>query len=101
MFKMIALSNPSGPAILAVSGHMNAEALGELRQRIDERRRTEGRVVVDLSEVTLMDRAAVRYLAAQPEGGVELVNCPPYIERWISRERGPLCALMGKSVNET
>ncbi len=101
MFKMIELSNPAGPAILAVSGHMNAEALAELRQSIDDGKRKGGRVVVDLSEVTLMDRVAVRFLAGQPEGGVELVNCPPYIERWISRERAPLCALTGKNAHET
>jgi len=101
MFKLTALSNPAGPAILALSGHMNAEALAELRQRIEAGQGLGGRVVVDLSEVTLMDRAAVRFLAGQPAGGVELVNCPPYIERWISRERAPLCALTGKSVHET
>lgn len=101
MFKMTALSNPAGPVTLALSGHIEADALAELRQRIDDAGRMDRRVSVDLSEVTLMDRVAVRFLACQPAGGVELVNCPPYIERWISRERAPLCALTGKSVHET
>lgn len=101
MFKMTALSNPAGRVILALSGHVNADALAELRLRIAGGKETDGRIVVDLSEVTLMDRVAVRFLAGQPAGGVKLVNCPPYIERWISRERAPLCALAGKNVHET
>lgn len=100
MFKMTAFSNPPGPVVLALSGHMDAEALAELRRRIEDGKREDGRVVVDLGEVTLMDRVAVRFLAGQPAGGVELVNCPPYIERWIARERAPVCALTGKSARE-
>ncbi len=43
-------------------------------------------VVLDMGEVTLMDRAAVRFFARQLRRGVELVNCPGYIKHWISRE---------------
>jgi hypothetical protein len=34
-----------------------------------------------------VDIAAVRFLISCEEGGVELVQCPPYIREWILRER--------------
>jgi hypothetical protein len=45
-------------------------------------------VALDLGEVTLLDRAAVRFLAGQLRRGVELMNCPVYLKHWISREAG-------------
>ena len=45
------------------------------------------RIVLDLEEVTLVDRDVVRSLGASEAVGVELVNCSPYIRDWIFRER--------------
>jgi hypothetical protein len=36
--------------------------------------------------VTLVDRVVVRYLSVCEERGIELLNCPLYIEEWIRRE---------------
>jgi hypothetical protein len=43
-------------------------------------------VFIDLSEVTLVDRKAVRYFANQPVEEVKLINCPAYLRRWIAPE---------------
>jgi hypothetical protein len=43
--------------------------------------------ILDLGDITLVDIAAVRFLISCEEGGVELVQCPPYIREWILRER--------------
>jgi hypothetical protein len=43
--------------------------------------------VLDLSEVTLVDAAAVRFLIGCENEGIELVQCPPYVREWILRER--------------
>ena len=45
------------------------------------------RIVLDLEEVTLVDLDVVRFLGVSEAGGVELVNCSPYIRDWIFRER--------------
>ena len=45
------------------------------------------RIVLDLEEVTLVDRDVVRFLGVSEEEGIELVNCSPYIRDWIVRER--------------
>jgi hypothetical protein len=45
-------------------------------------------VVLDLREVTLVDRNAVRYLAQAAAGGATLVNCPEYVRSLMEAERG-------------
>jgi anti-anti-sigma regulatory factor len=44
-------------------------------------------VMLDLSEVNLVDREAVRFLARCEARGVRLDNCPGYIREWILREK--------------
>ncbi|HEV8487370.1 MAG TPA: hypothetical protein VGV87_27730 [Blastocatellia bacterium] len=39
-----------------------------------------------LEEVTLVDRDIVQLLARCEAKGIELLNCPPYVREWISRE---------------
>jgi hypothetical protein len=45
------------------------------------------RTILDLSEVTLVDIAVVRFLIRCEEEGIELVQCPPYVREWMLRER--------------
>ena len=52
-----------------------------------ELKRYRPRLVFDLTEATLVDRAVVQFLAAREGEGVELVNCPRYIREWITKER--------------
>jgi hypothetical protein len=42
-------------------------------------------VVLDLAEITLVDREAVRFLAACDVRGIGLRNCPEFIREWISK----------------
>jgi hypothetical protein len=42
---------------------------------------------LDLSEVTLIDLDAVRFLIECEDTGVQLAQCPPYVRQWILRER--------------
>ena len=44
-------------------------------------------IVLDLADLKLIDRDAVRFLAACETKGVELRQCAPYIRDWIDRER--------------
>ena len=43
-------------------------------------------IVIDLGEVTLVDRPSLQFLAAQAREDITLINCPEYIEPWITRE---------------
>jgi len=42
-------------------------------------------LVLDLHEVELVDREAVRFLAQCEAEGTTLVHCPAYIREWIER----------------
>ena len=72
--------------VLTVSGRMDAENLIELKNLIDAE--AAGRhMVLDLKELILVDRDAVRFLKLCESNGIELRNCPAYIQEWITREK--------------
>ena len=75
-------SEDPGPAIFALSGRIEESYVPELEQLIQEEGEQPG-VTLDLHEVRLVDRAAVRFLAACETRGIKLRNCPPYIREWI------------------
>jgi ABC-type transporter Mla MlaB component len=83
---MIVSSSQSNSLTLAVSGKVNADSLPEIGRFIESGQRNQQQVVLDLSEVTLLDRAAARFFGETLKRGVELVNCPRYIRHWISPE---------------
>lgn len=43
-------------------------------------------LVLDLQDLVLVDRDAVRYLRMCERHGIVLRNCPPYIRVWMTRE---------------
>jgi len=45
------------------------------------------RTVLDFTDVTLVDRMAVQFLAVLEDRGVRFVNCPGYVRSWIAAER--------------
>jgi anti-anti-sigma regulatory factor len=73
-------------ATLSLAGKCNGNSLGELRRAIERARRARKHVVIDLGEVTLLDKPSVQFLAAQTREDVTLTNCPEYIQPWIYRE---------------
>jgi len=62
--------------VFRVSGRIHAEHVDMLRELLG---REKGKVVVDLREVTLVDRDAFSFLALSEANGVELRNCAAYI----------------------
>ena len=86
MCTMTVSSSQSNSLTLAVAGKVNADSLAEIGRYIESGRRNRQQVVLDLSEVTLLDRAAARFFGETARQGVEVVNCPLYIKPWISPE---------------
>jgi hypothetical protein len=43
-------------------------------------------LVLDLKDLTIVDRDAVKFLARCEADTIELKNCPEYIREWIARE---------------
>lgn len=78
------LVNGEKLVVLRVSGRIQAEHVDTLRELLG---REKDGVAIDLTEVILMDREAVRLLALSEANGIELRNCPAYIREWVSKER--------------
>jgi hypothetical protein len=78
----------AGGVTLMIAGKFGGGCLGELRRAIEGAQRTHKEVVIDLSEVTLVDRQCLQFLAERR--GIELINCPEYIRPWICRESSSL-----------
>lgn len=76
----------NGEVILKISGRMDAENIADVKISLESE--VGGRrVVLDLQDLTLVDRDAVTFLAGCETEGVRIVNCPAYIRDWIARER--------------
>ena len=60
---------------------------GDIEELTAQLRRGEGRVALDLDELSLVDAAVVRFLGGCEDSGLELWNCPLYIREWIKREK--------------
>ena len=70
--------------VLHVSGRIAAEDVEVVRTALDEPRV----VAIELGEVVLVTREAVRLLAQAEVDGIALRNCPAYVREWITKERG-------------
>ena len=70
--------------VLALSGDLDENHAIDLQTILATE--ADHRVVLDLSEVTLVGRDAVRLLARAEAEGAVLVNCPEYVRSWITAE---------------
>lgn len=71
--------------IFTLSGRIGVQDLAELQQ-VFILEGQEHCVVLDLKEVKLVDRDAVKFLAHCEAEGTALQNCPVYIREWMRRE---------------
>jgi predicted metal-binding protein len=63
---------------------MKAQEVAELKALFDADCRT---IVLDLRDVRLADRDAVKFLRDCEADGMKLENCPAYVREWMDRER--------------
>jgi hypothetical protein len=68
----------------AFSGELTQKELTEIAAIIV--REESGPIVFDLTDLTMASREGIEYLRDAAADGAELVNCPPYIGRWIEAE---------------
>jgi hypothetical protein len=77
----------SGSVVVHLSGRIDGTSLDALRELTEKEKTTQGGLAIDLAEVTLVIREAIRTLTLAETSGIELRNCPAYVREWISRER--------------
>jgi anti-anti-sigma regulatory factor len=83
--------------VFTLTGRIQAEQVSEL-QTLVKSDLPDHNLVLDLKEVKLVDRDAVRFLGEIEAQGAKLRNCSPFVREWISRERDGM--QLSKSRNE-
>ena len=72
--------------VFSLCGRIETQVIAELR-RLFEFQTDYRDIVLDLKEVGIIDRDAMRFFARCEAGGVQLENCTPYIREWMEREK--------------
>jgi acylglycerol lipase len=70
--------------VLMLSGDIASDRAAELKAILETD--ADRRLVFDLREVAVVDRAGVLLLADSERRGATLRNCPAYVREWIQRE---------------
>ena len=73
-----------GFTVFTLSGRMEAEQLAELKELFDTDYRS---IILDLQEIRLADRDAVKFLRDCEADGMKLEYCPAYVREWMDREK--------------
>jgi hypothetical protein len=69
--------------VFTLSGRMEVEHVVELKELFDSDYRN---IILDLRELRLADRDAVKFLRSCERDGMNLENCPAYVREWMDRE---------------
>ncbi len=72
--------------MFTLSGRIEKQAIAELR-RLFELQTDYRDIVLDLKDVSLVDRDVMGFLARCEADGMKLENCAPYIREWMEREK--------------
>ena len=70
--------------VFTLSGRMEAAQVLELKELFDRDYRN---IILDLRDLRLADRNAVRFLRGCEADGMKLENCPAYVREWMDREK--------------
>src|ERR1700732_3434518 len=70
--------------VFTLSGRMEAEHVAKLKELFDRDYR---QIILDLRDLRLADRDAVRFLRGCEADGMKLENCPAYVREWMDREK--------------
>ena len=76
--------NAKNLVVLFISGRITGEHVDMLRGVLEQE---SSGFAIDLKNVLLVDREAVKLLALSESNETELRNCPPYMREWVTRER--------------
>jgi hypothetical protein len=81
--KVVRLIDRDRLVVLHISGHLQEVVHTNIIDNLLTKEKDP--VALDLGEVTLADREAVKFLASLDARGVGLRNCPGFIREWMRR----------------
>ena len=73
----------NGDVVFTIAGRLKPDNVGELFQLLAVEP-ADRSIVLDLKDLVLVDREAVRFLHRCEGQGIVLRNCPPYIRVWMA-----------------
>src|SRR5713226_5908257 len=73
--------------VFILSGRIGTQAIAELR-RLFELQTDYRDIVLDLKDVSVVDREVMRFFISCEADGVKLENCTPYISRMDGKRKG-------------
>jgi hypothetical protein len=73
-------------SVFILSGHIETQAIAELK-RLFALQTDYRDSVVDLRDVSGVDREVMRFFIRCEADGVKIENCPSYIRAWMEREK--------------
>ena len=72
---------------VSLHGHFTSEYVVEVEKATsDENGHKDGKVALDLTHVTIVDRAAMEFLSRARSSKITIENVPSYVTRWIEQE---------------
>jgi hypothetical protein len=80
--KIEQLASGDSKVVLRVYGRIQAEHVDTIEELIGEECQS---AILDLTEVMLVNRDVVTFLAGCKHRGIELRNCPAFLQEWIQR----------------
>ena len=76
----------NGEVVSKLSGRIETENVAEVKALLSAE--TSGRhVLLDLSDLTLVDQNIVSFLRHSEADGIDLKNCPAYVREWMKQEK--------------
>lgn len=86
MLRLTRSTHLRGHVVLKAEGQIVAEWVRLLEDECRSLTHGDGRLVLDLADVSYLDQGAVRLLRSLAAGNVSLVNCPPLLEELLAEE---------------
>lgn len=95
--KIERLAGGENSVVIRVCGRIQLEHVSAIKDLIEQEK---GVVVLDLGEVTLVDREAVNLIATCVLNNIEFRNCPAFLRDWVAKERQRVAAKAGSKSQE-
>jgi hypothetical protein len=79
---------PENAQVIKVSlhGQLTGEYVPEVEKALSQNGCTQCEVILDLGNVTFVDRTAMEFLRRVDSKKISLENTPSYVTRWIEQE---------------
>jgi anti-anti-sigma regulatory factor len=75
----------NGEVVFKLSGRIERENIAEVKALLSAET-SKRHILLDLSDLTLVDQDVVSFLRHSEAYGVELKNCPAYVREWMKQE---------------